>query len=98
MQTKTDYRIKTNQYPELIKQFKGMEIEVFKGRKYPIGSRHIVKDIDYYDVYSGNFCVKSIIYFVCTDGAKIDSCNCIWGSDLYIENDWTDDIYLNQYS
>lgn len=98
MQTKTDERIKTAMYPELIKEFKGTQIEVFKGRKYPIGSRHIVKDIDYYDVYSGNFCVKSIIYFVCTDGAKIDSSNCIWGHDLYIENDWTEEDFRNQYS
>lgn len=66
-------------YPALIYTFKGQEITVTHGRKFPIGSKHVVKDIAYYDAIGYNgYGGQSVIYFVTTNGDRIASHNCAW--------------------
>lgn len=51
----------------------GMTVEVVKGRKYPIGTRGVVKGFSsYYDRYGR----EQTRYVVTTDGKRIPQCNC----------------------
>lgn len=69
------------QYPDMIKAFKGKELTVKWGKKFPIGYTFKVKDIDYYvyDDYGGVFS----IYFISEKDEKILSHNCAWDFDHY---------------
>lgn len=77
MQVKIDSRLGDIYYTNLAPRFKGKTVTVFKGRKYPKGTKAIIKDIDYYDVYRGTLLYETIVYFV-TDVGYINSNNCIW--------------------
>lgn len=74
---KFDARLPTNQYPDLMDMFAGKIVTVVKGRKYPKGN-YKVKDIAYWEVYHGTYKLEEIVYFVCDNGERINSNNCVW--------------------
>ena len=53
----------------------GKEIEIVKGRKYPIGSKHIIKSFSNW-VKPNSYGKISTLYIITNEGLKIDSKNC----------------------
>ena len=52
----------------------GDTIEVYKGRKYPIGTRFIVKDEC---VWKDRYGREQAFYWITTTGVKVDKFNCV---------------------
>ena len=92
-----NYRMATKEEKQLYYMkkghlFKGQEVEIVKGRKLPIGSKHIIKSFYRYNV-AGTYGHCYTDYVVFEDGTKTDvmnirpTCELNEGVDFFYETD-----------